>query len=73
MDYTEKCKTCAKSGHLINQGIYFACFDDECNYEPLPKTKDYTANTFTTPILGNKEGEVKTPIEAILIEEETPE
>lgn len=73
MDYTEKCKTCAKSGHLINQGIYFACFDDECHYEPLPKTKDYTANTFATPVLGDEEREIKPPIEVNLIEEETPE
>lgn len=35
MDWTEKCASCAKSGHLINQGIYFACFNDKCEYEPL--------------------------------------
>ena len=35
MNWTEKCNDCAKSGHLINQGIKFACFDSECHYEPI--------------------------------------
>ena len=32
MDWTNKCSTCQKSGALINQCYFFACFDDECNY-----------------------------------------
>ena len=35
MDWTDKCSTCQKSGALINQGYFFACFDDECIYTPI--------------------------------------
>lgn len=45
MDWTEKCNDCAKSGHLINQGIKFACFDSECHYEPINYQEGYTVST----------------------------
>ena len=45
MDWTEKCNNCAKSGHLINQGIKFACFDSECNYEPIQRQNYKTYST----------------------------
>ena len=57
MDWTEKCATCAKSGHLINQGIYFACFDDKCEYESLPEQEFYTASA-SSIINYNDEDEV---------------
>lgn len=42
MDWTDKCSTCQKSGALINQGYFFACFDDECNYTPIEIPQNYT-------------------------------
>ena len=45
MDWTEKCNDCAKSGHLINQGIKFDCFHSECHYEPINYQEGYTVST----------------------------
>ena len=82
MDWTEKCATCAKSGHLINQGIYFACFNDKCEYEPLPKQEFYTTSTYGTASFVDNEiisyEEVEGPefeyqMEATQIEQETPD
>ena len=82
MDWTEKCATCAKSGHLINQGIYFACFDDKCEYEPLPKSEFYITSTYSTASFVDNEiisyEEVEGPefeyqMEATQIEQETPD
>lgn len=82
MDWTEKCATCAKSGHLINQGIYFACFDDKCEYEPLPKQEFYTASTYgianfvDDEIVSYEKVEgptIEYQMEATQIEQETPD
>ena len=51
MDWTDKCDTCAKSGHLINQGIKFACFEDTCEYEPIKIKWDDSVCTSTSGIL----------------------
>lgn len=55
MDWTEKCNGCAKSGHLINQGIKFACFDSECHYEPI-QWQDYKAYSTSGIATFNDEG-----------------
>lgn len=56
MDWTEKCGSCAKHGHLINQGIEF-CLEEECNYEPI-QWQDYKAYLTSGIATFNDEGEI---------------
>ena len=56
MDWAEKCHTCAKHGHLINQGIEFY-LEEECNYEPI-QWQDYKTYSTSGIVAFNDEGEL---------------
>lgn len=56
MDWIEKCGSCAKHGHLINQGIEF-CLEEECNYEPI-QWQDYETYSTSGIVAFDDQGEL---------------
>lgn len=56
MDWTEKCCTCVKHGHLINQGIEFY-LEEECNYESI-QWQDYKTCSTSKIVTFNDEDEI---------------
>lgn len=58
IEITEKCYSCNKANSIPKWGWIWPCYDDVCNYEPIPTIDEIQAKTEVArdadPLITNK-------------------